>query len=194
MTRMTRVYSAAIVGISALSLAACGGSASPSSTTAAAQDSAAPTAAASGIAASEPADGPKTTAPAKAAGGAGGGAAVTGNTVTIAGPDGGTFQLGAGTCLGSKSPSGRLVLTSEVAGPRKFSAIVTFDGSGNMGLLLTAGEDSTAVVWAGDATVGATASRTEDTIKFVDLPIKQLTGVEGTASGALKCENRDGLI
>ncbi|MEV7184395.1 hypothetical protein [Kitasatospora sp. NPDC093102] len=114
--------------------------------------------------------------------------------MTIAGTDGATYQFEAGACLGNKSPSGRLVLTAEGTGSAKAGLIVTFDGDGKANVLLTAGEDATAVVWSAETPVGATASRTLDTIKIVDMPISQLTGVKGTANGFLKCENTDGLL
>ncbi|MFG2846747.1 hypothetical protein ACGF12_26775 [Kitasatospora sp. NPDC048296] len=194
MNRMTRVYSAAIVGTSALLLTACGSS-SPSPAKAAAPDTPA-----SSAVAPAPADVPTTAAaaPTKAPAGSGGAAPVGGvNSVTIKGESGGTFQFGGGGCIGGKSPSSKLVLTASPvgAGSAQGGLIVTFDGDGKVNLLLTNGDDqSNAVAWAGDTTVGETASRTLDTVKLVDLPVAQLMGAKGTASGFLKCESTDGLL
>ncbi|MGW1177915.1 hypothetical protein ACWD4P_29850 [Kitasatospora sp. NPDC002543] len=199
--------------MSALLLTACGSSSSSSSSTkTAAPESAAPSSAAPGSAAptaaapsatapgsaapggatSVPADAPKTPAPTKAAGGAAPAGAV--NTVTIKGPGGGTYQLEAGACLGGKSTSGKLVLTAVGTGSTKASAIITFDGAGTMNAVMTMGEDDHAVVWAGEAPVGAAAARTLDTVTFADLPVTDMAGGAATASGYLKCESHDGLL
>ncbi|MEU3569048.1 hypothetical protein AB0E96_11595 [Kitasatospora sp. NPDC036755] len=194
--------------MSALLLTACGSSSSSSSSTkttgpestapsSAASGSAAPTAAAPsatapGGATSVPADAPKTPAPTKTAGGAAPAGAV--NTVTIKGPGGGTYQLEAGACLGGKSTSGKLVLTAVGTGSTKASAIITFDGAGTMNAVMTMGEDDHAVVWAGEAPVGAAAARTLDTVTFADLPVTDMAGGAATASGYLKCESHDGLL
>ncbi|MFD7453324.1 hypothetical protein [Kitasatospora sp. NPDC059827] len=203
---MTRVVPAALLGASVLLLSACSSSASSvssSSTKAAAPDSSAPGAALSSTTGSAPADVPTptatATAPSKPAGGSGGAAAPGGaNTLTITGSKGGTFQFETAACLGKKSPSGALTLTAAGGSDKKVALVVTFDGQGQMGLVMTIGGDTgddKAVVWAGKAAVGAKASRTEDAVKIVGLPVSQLPdAVEATASGALKCEAMDALL
>lgn len=208
MMRMTRVVPAVLLGTSVLLLSACGpsdSSGSSPSTKAAAPDSSAPGAAVSSTTGSAPADAPTPTAPAtaaapsKPAGGSGGAAAPGGaNTLTITGSKGGTFQFGAGACLGKKSPSGGLTLTTSTGSEKDVGLVVTFDGEGQVAMVLTidggAGEDK-AVIWAGKAAVGATVSRTGDTVKIVGLPVSQLPdAVDATASGSLKCESTDALF
>ncbi|MFE6052897.1 hypothetical protein ACFQ6N_19240 [Kitasatospora sp. NPDC056446] len=116
--------------------------------------------------------------------------------MTIKGTGGGTFQLEAGSCIGSKAPSGKLVLTAENTGTAKAGVIITFDGAGNVSALVTTGDADTAnaIVWSGTAPIGATAARTKDAITLTDMPVNQLLGAKGTISATLKCEGTDGLL
>ncbi|MFF2081410.1 hypothetical protein ACFVXG_42395 [Kitasatospora sp. NPDC058162] len=205
---MTRVVPAVLLGTSVLLLSACGpsdSSGSSPSTKAAAPDSSAPGAAISSTTGSAPADAPTPTAPAtaaapsKPAGGSGGAAAPGGaNTLTITGSKGGTFQFDPAGCLGKKSPSGGLTLTAAGGPDKKVALVVTFDGQGQVALVLTVGGDAgddKAAVWGGKAAVGATVSRTEDAVKIVGLPVSQLPdAVDATVSGSLKCESADALF
>ncbi|MFI6156860.1 hypothetical protein ACIBCA_29730 [Kitasatospora sp. NPDC051170] len=193
---MTRVGAVALVGASAFLLTACNDDAK-SDTAAPTSAAAAPTSAAA-AAPTTAAAAPTTaaaapTTPAATAAPAGGAAGT--NTVVITGKGGATYTFAEVNCLGAKDTSGKLVLTGEnKTGAKKLGLIVTFDGAGKMGMVLTEGEDAGATVWTAQSAVGASASRTVDTVKFTNLPAAQMTGATGTASGSFKCESQDALL
>ncbi|WP_031071560.1 hypothetical protein [Streptomyces sp. NRRL WC-3742] len=192
---MTRVGAVALVGASAFLLTACNDDAK-SDTAAPTSAAAAPTSAAAAApttaAAAPTTPAAAATTPAAPAAPAGGAAGT--NTVTVTGKGGATYTFAEANCLGAKAASGKLVLTAENKGAKKGGVIVTFDGAGKMSMVLTDGEDSSATVWTAQGDVGASASRTADTVKFTNLPAAQVTGATGTASGSFKCESQDALL
>ncbi|MEV7023453.1 hypothetical protein [Kitasatospora sp. NPDC093558] len=172
--------------MSIASLAACGPSSSSSSSSAssapASQVPAAPTTSAP---ASKPAAGSGD--PAAAAGGA--------NAITVTGETTATYKFPAGSCLGEKSASGKLTLVAATQ-DGDASVALAFDGNGSFSVLLTAGINSAnSVIWTGESPVGASASRTGDTVTFTNVPISQITpGHDGKASGSVKCESVAALL
>ncbi|MER7674575.1 hypothetical protein ABTY61_39780 [Kitasatospora sp. NPDC096128] len=118
-------------------------------------------------------------------------------TLTLSGNHG-VFKFDSVSCAGSRDVSGKLVATAGSKDDEKVSAILSFGGDGKFNLLLTNGDEATPVLWAGEASTGATASRTLDTVTLNALPVTAATmagETDGiTASGKLTCGSTDALL
>ncbi|GAB7186805.1 hypothetical protein ATKI12_6636 [Kitasatospora sp. Ki12] len=174
--------------LAVLVVAGCGSSGSPAPVV---SSSAAPVAAAppggSGSATATPAQPPAATSGAPSAGAGAGGR----NTLTLSGPDGGSYEFGAVACVGDPSPNGVLSLSATPKSVNVAVAQLVFK-DGQAQLVLTA-KGSRPFVWKGKAPVGQEASRTADGAKLTGLPVREEQGATGTVSGTLTCSGTIGL-
>jgi hypothetical protein len=181
MNRITRLSAVMVAGLSAALVTGCSAGSSPAPVKPAQPAAAAPTqpAAPSGQAASAAAKGDGS------------------GTLTLSGNHG-VLTFDTVACAGSRDVSGKLVVTAGSKENDKDSAILTFGGDGKANLLLNTGNEATAVMWAGEASVGATASRTLDTVTLNALPVTAATlagETDGiTISGKLTCGSTDALL
>ncbi|WP_031068588.1 hypothetical protein [Streptomyces sp. NRRL WC-3742] len=115
-----------------------------------------------------------------------------GGSLTLSGSGGGTYEFDKVGCVGEAKPGGLLTVTGTPRSANVLVASVIFK-DGQAELLLTVKGSTRPQQWKGRAAVGEHASRTGDSAKLTDFPVKEELGANGTVSGTLTCSGAFGL-
>ncbi|MFJ9695969.1 hypothetical protein [Kitasatospora sp. NPDC101183] len=115
-----------------------------------------------------------------------------GGSLTLSGSGGGTYEFEKVGCVGEAKPDGILTVAGTPRNANVLVASIIFK-DGQAQLLLTVKGSTRPQQWKGKAAVGEHASRTGDSAKLTEFPVKEELGATGTVSGTLSCSGTFGL-